>query len=61
MSNYGPFDESDFYEDINEIARGEGFRIDDDGHWVPLERDEDSEFYCYEDDGDVDYDISDFL
>lgn len=24
-------------EDINDIARGEGFFIDEDGHWVPLE------------------------
>ena len=29
---------SDF-EDINDIARSNGFSIDDDGHWVPLEDD----------------------
>ena len=25
------------YESIDEIALGEGFVIDDDGHWVPLD------------------------
>ena len=25
------------YESIDDIARGEGFFIDDDGHWIPLE------------------------
>ena len=25
------------YESIDDIARGEGFFIDDDGNWVPLE------------------------
>ena len=39
-SSYNGNDYSDF-EDINDIARGEGFSIDDDGHWVPL----DDEFY----------------
>ncbi len=53
MSYFDPNDESDYYEDINDIARSEGFSIDDDGHWVPLERDED--FYDYDSDDD-DYD-----
>ena len=29
------------YESIDDIARGEGFYIDDDGHWVPLEEEYD--------------------
>ena len=33
-------DDSDF-EDINSIARSEGFSIDDDGHWVPMDNDYD--------------------
>lgn len=37
-SSYDGIDYSDF-EDINDIARGEGFSIDDDGHWVPLDDD----------------------
>lgn len=61
MSNYGPFDESEFFEDINDIARGEGFSIDDDGHWVPLERDEDADFFEYADDDDIDIDTGDCL
>ena len=54
----------DDYESIDEIARGEGFVIDDDGHWIPIEEALD---YGYEpedldldeldyDDCDVDYD-----
>ncbi len=54
----------DDYELIDEIARGEGFVIDDDGHWIPIEEALD---YGYEpedldldeldyDDCDVDYD-----
>jgi len=27
----------DDFESIDDMARGEGFFIDDDGHWVPLE------------------------
>ena len=60
MNNYGPRDDDFDYEDINDIARGEGFNIDDDGHWVPIEDDMDNEFLDYDDDvGDID--ISDFL
>ena len=29
--------EFDDYESIDDIAMGEGFFIDDDGHWIPLE------------------------
>ena len=29
------------FEDINSIARSEGFSIDDDGHWVPMDNDYD--------------------
>jgi len=37
-------DELDFdYESIDDIARGEGFYIDEDNHWVPLP--DDDEFY----------------
>lgn len=32
------------YESIDDIARGEGFFIDDDGHWIPLE--DADEFDC---------------
>lgn len=33
------FDYEDFndYESIDDIARSEGFYIDDDGHWIPIE------------------------
>ncbi len=36
------FDYEDFndYESIDDIARGEGFYIDDDGHWIPLPEDD---------------------
>ena len=47
------------YESIDDIAKGEGFFIDDDGNWVPLEdaldfgyEPEDLEF-----DYDYDFDI----
>ncbi len=29
------------YESIDDIARGEGFWIDEDGHWVPLDDEDD--------------------
>lgn len=47
------------YESIDDIARGEGFLIDDDGHWVPIE---DAEEYGLEpeDDYDDDYDNDDY-
>ena len=55
------YDEEE-YESIDEIARGEGFFIDDDGNWVPLEQAED---YGIEiDDDDLFYDdylCDDFL
>ena len=35
------------YESIDDIARGEGFFIDDDGHWIPLEDAEDNDFEYY--------------
>ena len=31
------YDDCFDYESIDDIARGEGFFIDDDGHWIPLE------------------------
>lgn len=43
------FDDEDF-ESEEELAWGEGFRIDDDGHWIPVEnRYEYFDLYC--DDG----------
>ena len=45
------------HESIDDIARGEGFFIDDDGHWVPLE---DALDYGYEpEELDLDYDYED--
>ena len=43
MNEY-EFDEEfldDDYESIDDIARGEGFWIDDDGNWIPIEDDDD--------------------
>ena len=58
MSRYGSFDDFD-YENINDIARGEGFSIDEDGHWVPLEN---SMFSDLMDDTDYsDFDYDDYL
>ena len=34
---YEGYEDYEEYESIDEIARGEGFFIDDDGHWIPLE------------------------
>lgn len=54
------------YENINDIARGEGFVIDDDGHWVPIEAMEEygvldyCEDFSQDDlDDDDDYDLPD--
>ena len=56
---YGPNDYDDFdIEPIDEIARSEGFSIDEDGHWVPLE--ENNEFDDYGYDVDTDYYDADF-
>ena len=51
------------YESIDDIARGEGFFIDDDGHWIPLEDAEDYDFEYYgidRDDIDLLYDEGDY-
>ena len=41
------FDDEDF-ESEEELAWGEGFRIDDDGHWIPVEnRYEYDRFFYY--------------
>ena len=39
--------DADGYESIDDIARGEGFFIDDDGHWIPMDDadDFDCEYY----------------
>ena len=37
----------DDYESIDDIARGEGFFIDDDGNWRPLENADDFECEYY--------------
>ena len=42
----------DEYESIDDIARGEGFFIDDDGNWIPLEYAEDFGFEIEESDYD---------
>ena len=47
----------DDYESIDDIARGEGFFIDDDGHWVPLEDADGYDFEYY----DIDMDDIDFF
>ena len=42
---YDPvFDEEDYYESEEELARGEGFWIDDDGNWVMMDDDDDDWF-----------------
>ena len=54
--------EDDDYESIDDIARGEGFFIDDDGNWIPLEdaSDDDFEYYGIDrDDLDLLYDEDD--
>lgn len=55
-------DPKDFYPDDmefiteEELARSEGFYIDDDGHWVPMDDDEFSDYPCYDEiDEDVDW------
>lgn len=55
---------NDDYESIDDVARGEGFLIDDDGNWIPLEDALDCGYelvdgldYSYEpEDADLDYD-----
>ena len=42
----------DEYESIDDIARGEGFFIDDDGNWIPSEYAEDFGFEIEESDYD---------
>ena len=52
----------DDFESIDDIARGEGFFIDDDGHRIPLEDAEDYDYECYgidRDDLDLLYDGDD--
>ncbi len=39
--DYGLVPDDMDYESIDDIARSEGFYIDDDGHWVPLEDEDD--------------------
>ena len=54
--------EDDDYESIDDIARGEGFFIDDDRNWIPLEdaSDDDFEYYGIDrDDLDLLYDEDD--
>ena len=34
------YDYREDYESEEDLARGEGFWIDDDGHWVPIEDDD---------------------
>ncbi len=46
------------YESEEEYARGEGFWVDDDGNWIPID-DEDDDF-LYDDDEDDD-DIDDYM
>ena len=52
------------YESIDDIARGEGFYIDDDGHWIPLEEDLDDDYepeYLDPDELFDDYDYDDVM
>ena len=42
-----------FDESIDDIARGEGFFIDDDGHWIPLEEALDYGYELEDDDLDL--------
>ena len=47
------------YESIVDIARGDGFRIDDDGHWIPLDAEDGyGEYGEYIDRSDYDIDVS---
>ena len=49
--------QEEYYESIDDIARGEGFIIDDDGHWIPLE--EALDFGYEPEDLDLDFCIDD--
>ena len=52
----------DDFESIDDIARGEGFFIDDDGHWIPVEDADDYDYEYYgidRDDLDLLYDEDD--
>ncbi len=40
------------YETEEEYARGEGFWVDDDGNWIPIDKEDDD--YLYDDDDDED-------
>jgi len=60
------FDREDS-ESIDDIARGEGFFIDDDGNWIPLEEaldygyePEDLDLDYSEDDDDYDPELDDW-
>lgn len=44
-------------ESIDDIARGEGFFIDDDGHWVPAE--EALDYGLEPEELETDYDVDD--
>ena len=33
-------DWEDYYESEDDLARGEGFWVDDDGNWIPMEDDD---------------------
>ena len=55
---YGPNDYDDIdYESIEDIARSEGFNIDDDGHWVPMEDTMEYEDFSYDVDSGGDFDV----
>ncbi len=45
--------ENDEYETEEEYARSEGFWIDDDGNWIPIDEEYDDFLYDDDDDDDI--------
>jgi len=51
----------DDFESIDDIARDEGFIIDDDGHWIPIESMMEELDFDEDDDDGYEYDEDEFV